>query len=536
LVITNVAPPGGDVAFDFPGADAAWGPAGVVAGYALGDDGSAWRLVGQKFEGNGYMRNVFLHRDDTNGRDETTVRGKLHLELGDGWRADLAGMYVDLDNGFDAFTPDNSLRSHADQPGRDAQRTRGVSADVHGPVGPYTFSSVTAYAWSDSVYSFDGDWGNPGYWNVDYPYDYFSNYARTRTTVSEDLRLAGTGGVADWAGGLYALRLQEDSLQRDELDNVLLNDPLHTQYSATNLAGYGEVEWHLPRGLSLTTGLRLEHRTASYDDSEGSRFDPADSMFGGQVSLAGAAGADAHWYATLSRGYKAGGFNIGQLVPADRRVFEPEYLWNAELGLRYAAPGGRWTGNVSVFHMWREQQQVATSFQLDPRDPLSYVFYTDNAAKGRNYGLEASGAWEPWSSLQVGGTLGLLHSEYIGYSYGDHDLDGRAQSHAPAYQYSLFMQWGGAQGWMARADLAGVDWFYFDASHDQRSQPYTLLNLKAGYSRGRWSAYAWARNVTNEDYAVRGFYFQLEPPDFPYKLYTQRGDSRLVGVTLQWRL
>jgi outer membrane receptor protein involved in Fe transport len=185
--------------------------------------------------------------------------------------------------------------------------------------------------------------------------------------------------------------------------------------------------------------------------------------------------------------------------------------------------------------MWRDQQQVATSFQLDPGDPLSYVFYTDNAAKGRNYGLEASGAWRPWSSLQLGATLGLLHSEYIGYTYGDRSLDGREQSHAPEYQYSLFAQWGGDEGWMARADLNGVDAFYFDASHDQRSQPYTLLNVKLGYARDRWSAYAWARNVTNEDYAVRGFYFQLEPPDFPTKLYVQRGDSRLVGVTLQWR-
>ena len=122
---------------------------------------------------------------------------------------------------------------------------------------------------------------------------------------------------------------------------------------------------------------------------------------GGQVSLEGSAGADTRWSATLSRGYKAGGFNIGQLVPADRREFDPEYLWNAELGTRYASPDGRWTGNVAVFHMWREQQQVATSFQLVPGDPLSYVFYTDNAAKGRNYGLEAAGAWRPRSSLPI---------------------------------------------------------------------------------------------------------------------------------------
>ena len=63
---------------------------------------------------------------------------------------------------------------------------------------------------------------------------------------------------------------------------------------------------------------------------------------------------------------------------------------------------------------------------------MSYVFYTDNAARGRNAGLEGSIAWRIRPSLTLGGTLGLLHSEYVGYRYGDRDLDGREQAHAPA--------------------------------------------------------------------------------------------------------
>ena len=532
---THDATPQPDLQVEMTGADYGTWSAGVVAGDALGDDGSAWRLVAQKFQGDGYVHNAFLGRDDTNGRDETTLRGKLRWQLSPEWRADFAAMYVDLDNGFDAFTPDNSLRSLADQPGRDAQRTRGLSATVLGAVGAYTLSSITAYASSDSVYSFDGDWGNDAYWGLDPPYDYFSNYARDRSTLSEDLRLEGKSAVADWAAGAYVLRLAEDSLQRDYFDDALTRDPLRTNYTATSLAGYGEAEWHLPRGLSLTTGLRLESRSADYRDSDGASFNPRDTMLGGQVSLEGSVGTGGHWYATVSRGYKAGGFNIGALVPENRREFQPEYLWNAELGVRYEEPDARWQGQLALFHMWREQQQVAASFQLVPGDPLSYVFFTDNAAQGRNYGVEASGSWRPLSLLTLGATLGLLHSEYLGYAYGDRNLDGREQAHAPGYQYSVSAQWGGAQGWMARADLSAVDAFYFDTSHDQRSQPYTLLNLKAGYATGHWSAYAWARNVTDENYAVRGFYFQLEPPDYPYKLYVQRGDSRLVGVTVQWR-
>jgi iron complex outermembrane recepter protein len=511
--------------------------AGLAAGGAIGADGSAWRLAAQQFASDGFQRNVFLNRDDTNGRDEATLRGKLRWEVAPGWRADLAALYVDLDNGFDAFVPDNSRRTRADRPGRDAQRTRGVSANVAGAVGGgTTLRSVTAYAWSDSVYSFDGDWGNEAYWGEYAPYDYYSRYARERSTLSQDLRLeGGAGDSLEWVAGVYALRLEEDSLQRDEFAGELLRPLLATQYAATSLAGYGEAQWALPMDLSLTTGLRVESRSADYADSDASRFDPRDTMIGGQLSLQGQFAASRQWYATIARGYKAGGFNIGQSVPDDRRQYAPEYLWNAELGLRFTDAGSAVQGEVSLFHMWRESQQVATSFQQVPGDPLSYVFYTDNAARGRNYGLEGSVSWQPLERLNLSATLGLLHSEYLGYRYGDRNLDGREQAHAPGYQYSLSAQWGGDQGWMARADLSGTDAFYFDASHDRRSEPSALLNLKAGYARGPWSVQAWVRNLTDDDYAVRGFYFGLEPPDFADKLYVQRGDGRLAGITLQWR-
>ena len=525
-----------DLHAEVTGADQDTWSAGMAGGGPIGDAGSAWRIAGQTFSSDGFLHNAYLDRDDTNGRDESTLRGKLRWEMAPGWRADLAALYVDIDNGFDAFTPDNSRTMLADRPGRDAQRTRGVSADVAGKLGGYTLRSVSAYAWSDSVYSFDGDWGNDAYWDEFAPYDYFSRYARERSTLSQDLRIEGnSGGAVDWVAGVYALRLVEDSQQRDEFAGELLRPLLDTSYAATSLAAYGEAEWTLPHEMSLTAGMRAETRSADYSDSDGARFDPRDDMVGGQVSLQGPLGAANQWYATVARGYKAGGFNIGQFVPEDRRQFTPEYLWSAESGLRFASADANVQGDIALFYMWREDQQVASSFQLDPGDPLSYVFYTDNAARGRNYGLEASFAWQPAERLSLGATLGLLHSEYVGYQYGDRNLDGREQAHAPGYQYSLSAQWGGGEGWMARADFNGVDAFYFDTSHDQRSDPYTLLNLKAGYSRGPWSVEAWVRNVMDENYAVRGFYFGLEPPDYADKLYVQRGDGRLAGITLQWR-
>ncbi len=516
---------------------------GVVAGGALGgttDHDGAWRIAVEQAQSDGFRRNVYLDRDDTNGRDELTVRGRLALTPAPDWQLGLTLLYADLDNGFDAFAPDNSFDTLSDRPGRDAQQSSGASLRLAGDLGATVLQATTAYADSDIVYSFDGDWGNDEYWGEFAPYDYFSRYDRERRTLSQDVRWLSKETARDdgfgWLAGAYASRLTEDSRQRDEFAGDLLRPELLASYEALNVAAYGEAEWLVGRRVVLSGGLRVETRSADYEDSDGAAFAPRDTMLGGHLSLAGEWRERGTWYVTASRGYKAGGFNIGAFVPDDRRQFEPEYLWNLESGLRHASADGAFTSELAVFYMWRDSQQVATSFQLDPGDPLSYVFFTDNAARGRNVGVEASLAWRPVEVLTLGATLGLLHSEYLDYSYGDRDLDGREQAHAPGYQFSLSAEWQSERGWMARADVTGSDDFYFDASHDQKSRPYTLVNLKAGYAGERWAAYAWARNAFDERYAVRGFYFGLEPPDFANQLYVQQGDPRRMGVTVTWSL
>ncbi len=518
--------------------------AGLAAGGPIGADAThaAWRANAYWSEGDGFRDNRYLGRSDTNSRRELTLRGKVQSRLNDAWQLGLSLSYADLDNGFDAFVPDNSLHTISDRPGRDAQQTLGAALTLEGELTGSRLQSVSTLADSDILYSFDGDWGNDAYWGEYAPYDYFSRYDRERRSLTQDIRLVSDNTAESagfgWVVGAYASRLDEQNLQRDYFADDLLRAPLSSDYAANRFAAYGESEWLLGESLVASAGLRIERWSARYDDSDDSRFNPSETMAGGHLSLRAPAGDSASWYATLSRGYKAGGFNIGQFIPEDRREFTPEYLWNLEAGLRYSLDGSGIDGSASVFSMWREDQQVATSFQVDPGDPLSYVFYTDNAARGRNYGLEAEIRWRPVElrELTLAATLGLLASEYIDYRYGERDLDGREQAHAPGWQYSLSAEWNDASGWMARADLAGVDAFYFDAAHDQRSEPYTLLHLRAGYEGSHWSAYLWGRNVLDEQYAVRGFYFGLEPPDYAEKLYVQRGDPRHFGLTIEWRL
>jgi len=521
------------------GQDNALGLGAVLGGAIEGTETGAFRVALQKFESGGFRDNAFLGRDDTNVRDELTGRARLQFAPAERVQLGLTALWIDLDNGYDAFAIDNSRVTQSDDPGRDAQRTLGGSLVARYRGERFEASSTTAFADSDIHFGFDGDWGNDAFWGV--PYDFVSRIARDRQTLTQDLRLESPALDNDrnvaWVGGIYLRRLEESNDQLDQ--GVYLTDvterTLASDFESTSYALYGQADWRIVRRIDLSLGLRVERREADYRDSDGATFAPSDEMLGGHLTGTVTLSDTQRWYASLTRGYKSGGFNIGAAVTPERRQYDPEYLWNLETGLHSSWRGGRLETNVNLFYMERHDQQVDTSFQLDPNDPLTFIFYTDNAAEGRNYGLEGNVRWRALDQVVVEGALGLLKSRYIDYQYSDRDLDGREQSYAPSYQYSLGATWRHPFGFMVRADVTGRDAFYYSASHDERARVATLVNMKAGYEAEKWAVYLWGLNVFDDDYSQLGFFFGNEPPDFPPRRYTQAGDPRQIGVTAEWR-
>lgn len=552
-----------------------------AAGVAIGQAGSVgsaeaqagWRLVAQRFRSDGFRRNAFLNRDDTSGQDESTLRARLAFRPTAEFRADLTLMHVDLDNGYDAWSIDNSRVTQSDKPGRDSQRSDGAALRLGWKLAvPGELQSLTSVADSRILFSFDGDWGNNVFWarqpacrpqpSLCVPYDFSSATQRTRRTVAEDLRLVGDdghriGGRARWLVGLYTLLLTEDNSQLD-LYNGDIYTRLSTHYRARNSAAYGQLDLPLAGQWALSAGLRGEQRQARYRDSDAVAFDPTDRMWGGNLSLSREEGPQSRSYLSLARGFRAGGFNIGASLPAARRQFRPEYLWNVELGHKQRSVDGHWRWQADVFYMRRVDQQVSSSVQTDPTDPLTYEFYTANAARGENYGLEAEGAWQVDPHWRIGASLGLLGSRYIDFAYNvirydaafnprveGRDLSGRAQEYAAPWQGSVSLDYerpavfaspaGGSVKWQLHLDAARSAGYYFSASHDQRAAPHGTLNLRVGLAGPHWEASLWARNLLDQDGALHGFYFGNEPPDFPDRLYLQRGDPGQLGVTLRYR-
>ncbi|NJN50797.1 MAG: TonB-dependent receptor [Gammaproteobacteria bacterium] len=312
-----------------------------------------------------------------------------------------------------------------------------------------------------------------------------------------------------------------------------------SDFEIDRFAAFGQTETFFGGSNTLTLGLRFERHDANYRDGDGVAFEPTDHLWGGRIAVDRMLGADTMIYASLARGYKAGGFNADGSLPSDLRQYDPESLYNFELGVKGSWSDDRLVARAALFHMWRDDMQVATSIvRVRPDGSSEFIEFTGNASSGRNYGVEVEFEWQATDRLAAFGSVGLLESEYENFTnVAGRSLDGRAQTHAPRYQAYVGAQYAVVDGFYVRAELEAKDSFYFSDSNDESSSAYELVHVSAGYEAQRWSVDLWARNVTDVDYEVRGYYFGNDPRlDYAARGYTQLGEPRRVGATLQWKL
>ncbi len=525
----------------------------VISGPATPDLG--YRLSMQKYQDDGFTRNRYLGKDDTSDHDELTLRGKLRWAPSDEvtWTAMLG--YVDVSNGYDAFSLDNDRRVLSDEPGKDEQQSLIGSLRVAWDLSDaVSFQGTLGGADSDVDYGYDEDWTFDGFDPIGYSST--DRYRRNRDTFTLDARwLSGEDGrlfgdTTDWVVGAYLLD-QDVDLRRTY---TFFSEDFSSDYSVQRYALYGELVGSLTENTQLIFGLRGERHESKYRDSEAVRFDPDDNMLGGRLVLQHDFSGDAllgdtflanaMGYLSISHGYKSGGFNISGTLPQAFREFDPESLWNYELGFKGLWLDGRLDLRAALFTMRRKDVQVNTSVVLPrPDGSAEFIDYTSNAARGTNSGLEVEVNYQPLDRLTLFATVGLLHTEFDNFinSSGE-DLDGKPQAHAPDYQFYLGAEFRPAARWFLRLEAEGKDAFYYSDSRrfvgttsEVRSDSYTLWNASAGYDADGWSLKVWGRNLGDENYGVRGFYFGNDPRDF----YTERGffqlgEPRRYGVTFTW--
>ncbi|MBB6189711.1 TonB-dependent receptor [Rhodanobacter sp. MP7CTX1] len=242
----------------------------------------------------------------------------------------------------------------------------------------------------------------------------------------------------------------------------LLGDPWREQISndgnTKSYAAFGDLIWHLSDKLDLTTGLRytLDEKKFSWYNAprQAAAFDQtvealqtnqvfgipiydllppqaqqALGVFGNNIIFPNAVGIPVQtsnsWhdfsprvvldykftpnlmaYASVTKGYKAGGYNSLQVGS----LYAPEKVWNYEAGIKTVLPQYNLLFNASVYHYLYYNLQSSV---LDPNTTGSGIpFYIVSTSNQEATGVELEAQWQPTDALRLNFTGAYIDDTY----------------------------------------------------------------------------------------------------------------------------
>jgi outer membrane receptor protein involved in Fe transport len=517
---------------------------GLAVSGSLIDEVLEGRLSIFKQSSDGYMKNSFLGRDDTQNIDELTAKLQLHWYISDKHIVDIDIRHVNINNGYDAFTLDNTRESHSDQVGKDTQKSNAIAIKSSYQITPAMHLIYKlSHSNSDSLYAYDEDWSFVGEFDESTsPYSAFDSYARNRIQSDIDIRLVSdaSGRVfndsTDWLFGIYS-KVYDENLRREY---SYFDEAFKSLYETTSQAIYGELDTAITEKLTLVSGLRVESWHLKYSDSNSVTIKNDEILVGGKIGFNYEAIPNRLYYAYLSRGYKPAGVNADPSLIPEAKIYERENLWNLELGLNSMHLDDTLINRFNIFYGKREEQQVKSSVVTVREDgSSSFVGYLTNAAESHYYGLESQLDWYPNERIHLYSSVGLLYSSFDTYTDPNPssiDVTGRSPAHSPKYQYNFGLDMTFWEGWIWKSNIEGKGAYYFSNRHNERSDAYVLLHSSLEYTIGSWSIVAWMRNIANTDYETRGFGSFGNNPSKGYEIegYTQQGTPRTAGLTLSY--
>ena len=521
------------------------------AGIALGgpvtkNKDVKFRFVVRQDQSDGFRKNLFLNKSDTSSKDELTLRLKIDFELSETSNSKLLLSSVDMDDPADIWTIDNSLNTLSDRPGMDSQKTDTLGYKYFKKFDQFELQSFTSTTDTFVVFSYDADWGNSES-HAPYTYDYFSETLRDRQSFNQEFRLVSNSNNLpfSWVLGTTFLSLDETN---DRQDDGIYGDPSDpfgpyesltissSDYSSNNLSFFGNIDYELAKDLVISLGVRAEEWKAKYSDTNNENFNLSNDMFGGKVSVSYLMENIGNAYLSYAKGYKQGGFNVGLgllgQVDPNELEYDPEYLTNYELGINSKISD--FTDlSFNIFYSQREDQQVLISTQVDPNDPNTFVYLTQNAAEGLNYGFEGSIDTQLNDALSLFLNMGYLETEIKNWASRP-DIEGREQAHAPKYSFSAGAEYYFQENTSFEINFIGKSGFYYSDSHNNKSDSYVLTNAALRHSVDNWVIDLWVQNLFDEYYSTRGFFFGNEAPDFIDTLYRRHGDPRHFGLSVRY--
>ena len=372
----------------------------------------------------------------------------------------------------------------------------GDSIDVH---------SITSY----NQYSFEGNEATGNFqpfpmlsqWSF-IDHDQISQEFRVTNTDNDDVR---------WTSGFFFYRSDEDYQNGSQMGPTPAMDSFANN-TTTSYALYGKVDWRFTPRFSLGLGGRVTHdrKTGDYHVVNGGpMFKPSSSGslektdFSPRVDLSYEMNENINTYASVARGYKAGGFNVAFISPDQgEHEYEEETAWTYEVGSKGVFLDQKLGVSTALFYTdWRNQQLL--EYSGNTADIV-------NADKTKSYGGEIEINYVPLNGLDIGFGLGYTKAEFVEYeSIVDPDLNanGNQLPYIPELSGNLRATYRFDMGEgqvMLHGNTSYQSKTYFDAANTYSQDDYSLTNFKVGYETPDWSTYLWVNNAFDKLYRQTG--------------------------------
>ena len=538
-----------------------------VVGFSARDAGYIDNVLGTSL-GGGFDNAAFVDKD-VNDVEYVGGRAALRWQPNENWTIDGSVVYQQLDG--NTYSEDDEKRSGRKlavvrfQDEDRSDKWTQLALTLQGNIGDLQFTSASSYFTRRISYFQD---------NTDYTFYISHTFGLSYATydlgpdpvglgwrdgpfadrIAQEFRLQGATEKLNWVAGLFyehvedgfnffsriedyeatpsfrarsrfEVRQGRDPLELGSTDNAFYhakNDQTTEQYAA-----FGEVTYSPNEAWAFTGGLRwFDHtRTRDYftqqpngnSSSILATAENSTSDITKKVSVQYNFNENAMVYALYSDGFRAGGRNVvrpGTVLPAD---YDPDFLDNYEMGFKSRWAGGKYTLNLTAFHM------VWNDYQIEVTDPGPlFAVLVANVGDAEIDGESLDFTAYLFDSLDFGLNLQLLDPKTkadrpeLGLVPGERLPFSAKEKGAVWAEYTFPGEFAGGQFYVRAqwsymgSSLNGLPEVTFDEDGNVIDmqpailQPaYQITDFKIGLSADEWEVYAYLDNAFNE----RAIYF-----------------------------
>ena len=534
----------------------------------LAKDTMGLRVVGFYRDEDGFVDNLGTNQKNSNSLKDWGGRAILLYKPNDRLSVRLLASYEDSDpNDASLTTPSlGDRKRYSTINDQYTSKTQIYNGTLERQFDGARLTSSSTYSIADSLFNVD----LAGTFNLTVPFYLFDSF--TSKTFVQETRLASTtGGKFDWVAGGFYLRRDTDLDGEDRSSTAFLSARRLTGLPGTTfarfgsdtrtyeLAGFGELTYHLTDELSATGGIRYGKYGGAVDTKAG--FNTAYftyALFGlsGPLALTPSAPATvkypsakkASWkasltykpsrdlttYVTVSTGYRTPVYNgragsVSTVNPNDLVIpagAGSDNLVNYEVGAKGRWLDGKLSANLAAYLIDWKNIQVQANRQSDS------VQFATNVGRAISKGVEAEVIFAPTRAWTFGLNAALNSAKVTELSAQEAVISGAvdgARLASPHVQGTFFGTYAYAVG------RAGSGFTSFQVQHVgsfpngfpntpgkagvrsplyDDTDSYTYVNLQTGVRFGNVNATLYGENLGNSRATT-----YIHPEAFVYSRY-----------------